>query len=248
MILAIGNSGVYEVEAFAAVARFLSVSGHEVVLFKQDKCLDGEYLAFEVAGNRPSYYLTIDGIRYSGEDFSAVWYMHPHLPESLLKYEPVEYRQFVHKQFFDLRQGLWSVFRNKKWINDPWRAWEAESKIFQLQAAIESGFAVPDTLITSDPEEVTQFYHRHPQGIIVKVLGASPMVGKVIMTNVVKDEYLSKIESVKLAPSIFQSLVKKDYELRITVVGEKMFPIKIYSQEDQKTSIDWRTKPTLNDF
>jgi len=43
-----------------------------------------------------------------------------------------------------------------------------------------------------------------------------------------------------LTPSIFQEYIEKDYELRITVVGERVFSAKVESQHNEKTKIDWR--------
>ncbi|HPJ80396.1 MAG TPA: hypothetical protein PLF70_01685 [Candidatus Portnoybacteria bacterium] len=60
MILSIGNSGTYEVEAFKAVLAELATLGQNAVLFKQDKCLEGEYLDFEVTGNKTTYKIVID--------------------------------------------------------------------------------------------------------------------------------------------------------------------------------------------
>jgi len=74
------------------------------------------------------------------------------------------------------------------------------------------------------------------------------MVNEVIFTNVVTPEYMVKIDSVKMSPSIFQRRILKAYELRITIVGDKIFPIKIYSQGDEQLELDWRRKPKLNDF
>lgn len=51
-----------------------------------------------------------------------------------------------------------------------------------------------------------------------------------------------------MSPSIFQPVIPKAYELRITVVGKKIFAAKIYSQDDVETALDWRRKPKLNDF
>ena len=114
--------------------------------------------------------------------------------------------------------------------------------------ASEIGFKVPDTVITSDPERVVAFYKYHPGGIVVKLLAVSPLVGRVIYTNIVTPEYMDKIQSVKFAPAIFQELLPKSYELRVTVVGDRVFSAKIYSQEDSITALDWRTQPEVNDF
>ncbi|HPJ80394.1 MAG TPA: hypothetical protein PLF70_01675 [Candidatus Portnoybacteria bacterium] len=74
------------------------------------------------------------------------------------------------------------------------------------------------------------------------------MIDQVLLTNQVTEEYLDKIQSVKMSPCIFQKRITKNYELRITVAGNKIFPVKIYSQDDQATNLDWRARPKLNDF
>lgn len=248
MILAIGNSGDYEFSAFNAVLAELKIKGQDAVLFKQDKCLDDEYLVFEAINEKINYLVIINGIDYDIEDFSAIWYMKPHLPLELLQFEPAEYRQFIHNQFRAMRTALWSVFQHKKWIDNPWVIEKAENKIYQLTLAKKAGLSIPDTLITSDPERVKSFYEKHDGNIIVKPLGVSPMINEVLYTNILTPEHLKNIDTIKMSPSIFQVRVPKAYELRITIVGEEIFPAKINSQEDEQTSLDWRRKPKLNDF
>lgn len=248
MILAIGNSGVYEVKAFQAVFAAIEKYGKSAKLFKQDKCLLGEYLNFEITDGSQKFSLVIDGQAFDLSQFSAVWYMKPHLPRELLNYNPVEHRQFIDRQFYVLRQAIWSICRDKKWLNDPWSIQIAENKIYQLDEAVKVGFLVPDTCISSDPEKVREFYDKHDGSIIVKILASSPMLDRVIYTNRVTAEQMREIDSVKMSPSIFQEIVPKAYELRITVVGEKIFAVKVLSQQDEATSLDWRRKPKLNDF
>lgn len=249
MILTVGNSGVYEVEAFAEVKRILEERGQSVVLFKQDKCLESDGIFYEFSEKRGGeLFLIIDGVQYSTDEFSSVWYLHPHIPKSLMNFEPAEYRQFIHRQFEELRRSLWILMRDKNWINDPWAVVSADNKIFQIQMASSVGFKVPNTLITSDPGMVRRFYLENEKNIVTKIFATSPMLNKVVYTNKVSELYMEKIDAVKQSPCIFQRLVEKSYELRITVVGDKIFPAKIYSQDDQSTATDWRKKPKLNDF
>ncbi len=248
MILTIGNSSVYEVDAFHAVFTALKERGHKALLFKQDECLVGETLIFEIRDGCPYYYVLIDGKQYAIEEFSCIWYLHPQLPRQLLKYEPVEYRQFIQRQFYAMREALWSLFRHKKWLDNPWTVQMAENKIYQMQVAARCGFVLPDTVVTSDPERVREFYRRHDGNVITKLLATSPILDKVIYTNLVTPAHIKQIDTVRMSPSIFQTLIPKAYELRITVVGDKLFPVKIFSQEDDETALDWRKKPKLNDF
>lgn len=169
------------------------------------------------------------------------------MPEKIRRFEPIEYRHFIMRQFYAMQEAIWTLLSHKKWIDNPWSVMKAEDKIYQLNTAIDLGFNVPDTLISSNPERVSNFYRKHNKKIIVKMLRCSPMNDKVIYTNVVTDKYMERIDSVRMSPSIFQEIVEKEYELRITVVGDKIFPVKVDSQIDSSTSIDWRRKPKLND-
>jgi glutathione synthase/RimK-type ligase-like ATP-grasp enzyme len=45
---------------------------------------------------------------------------------------------------------------------------------------------------------------------------------------------------VKYSPTFFQEYVPKELEIRITVVGDKVFPIAIHSQKNVLTVDDWR--------
>lgn len=143
MILAIGNSGVAEMKAFQEFFIELNKQGVDAVIFKQDRCLEGEYLSFEVVKNVLNYYVIIDKTRYNVEDFSAIWYMKPHLPFKLIEFQPAEYRQFIDRQFRAMRTGLWSIFQHKKWIDDPWKIQIAEDKLYQMKLALKVGFNIP---------------------------------------------------------------------------------------------------------
>lgn len=248
MILAIGNSGCYETEAYLEVMRAVERRGKKMLLFKQDQCLKGEYLTYRVVGGISSYVVVIDKIEYDVNKFSTIWYMHPMLPKELLNHKQVEFRPFISAQFLEMRKALWYLLRHKKWLNDPCKASEAENKIFQLSVATQVGFEIPDTVITSDPENVRIFYDKHGGDIIVKTLAVSPIPDRVLYTNKVSPNQMATINSLRMSPSIFQENVAKEYELRITVVGDNIFPVKIHSQADERTSLDWRVRPKLNDF
>ncbi len=45
---------------------------------------------------------------------------------------------------------------------------------------------------------------------------------------------------MRVAPCIFQEKIRKRYELRVTCVGRDVFATKIWSQERESTSLDWR--------
>ena len=59
-----------------------------------------------------------------------------------------------------------------------------------------------------------------------------------------EEDVRQKSKNIEQAPCIFQEYLDKDFELRITVVGDQVFPVKINSQKNSKTKFDWRKDQT----
>jgi glutathione synthase/RimK-type ligase-like ATP-grasp enzyme len=53
-------------------------------------------------------------------------------------------------------------------------------------------------------------------------------------------EHLDEIESARLSPTIYQALIPKRYDVRVTIVGEQVFAAAIDSQSDPAAALDWR--------
>jgi hypothetical protein len=88
----------------------------------------------------------------------------------------------------------------------------------QLRAAFEGRFAFPPAC----PEE-----------------SAGPE-RRVVFTQLLTAERLAEIEALAACPAIFQEYVDKDVELRITIVGGRLFAAAIHSQEHPETRVDFR--------
>lgn len=129
------------------------------------------------------------------------------------------------------------------WVGHPYVLRRAEVKALQLAEASKAGLKTPKTLISNDPTQVAAF---------VEELGDTECALKPLMALGVTDKrgyHLpltttlppgQALESVALAPTIFQPYVEKAAELRCVVIGEKIFAAKINSQGNEKTRKDWR--------
>ena len=62
----------------------------------------------------------------------------------------------------------------------------------------------------------------------------------VVYTTLVAKEDLARDASLSACPVIYQRYVEKAFELRVTVVGDEVFAARIYSQESDGGTIDWR--------
>src|SRR3989338_5642997 len=130
-------------------------------------------------------------------------------------------------------------------VNNPFNNYSANNKIEQLQRAREIGLNVPDTLITNEPNNAKEFYEKHKGNIIFKmqklpIIEDKNGVHKTIMTRRVLAEDFTEIERIKNSPCLFQEHIEKEYEIRLTIVGNELFPIAIYSQDSEISRDDFR--------
>ena len=130
-----------------------------------------------------------------------------------------------------------------KWLNHPDAIALAEVKPLQLLVASNLGFNIPRTLITNCSTMAANFVV-HESPVVAKPLKRAAMViaakEHVAFTTRLDDQMIKNIDAVSLAPCIFQQEIKKKYDIRVTVVGEKVFVIAIYSQVFSETAVDWR--------
>ncbi|MEU6412579.1 ATP-dependent carboxylate-amine ligase [Microbispora sp. NPDC046933] len=116
----------------------------------------------------------------------------------------------------------------------------AERKPYQLAVAKRVGFDVPDTLVTNDPDDLLDFYGRHDGQVIYKALYAPQVAGLSRPTQQVSTRDVLHAGGLPYAPVIVQEYVPKRQEIRVTVVGERLFAVAIDSQASNRTRFDWR--------
>jgi glutathione synthase/RimK-type ligase-like ATP-grasp enzyme len=129
------------------------------------------------------------------------------------------------------------------WVSHPYKLRRAEVKALQLQEASKAGLRTPHTLISNDPSRAAAF---------VSALGDAECAIKPLIAIGVTDERGYRLpltttlpaghplDSVALAPNMFQPYIDKAFELRCVVIGEKIFCAKIDSQAREITRTDWR--------
>ncbi|CAN5222457.1 hypothetical protein BH09BAC6_BH09BAC6_09280 [soil metagenome] len=175
--------------------------------------------------------------------FEAVWFRRTKLP-SLSEFSIAE-RIYLSGEIEAFIKNLFCLIE-AKWVSDPFYVYKAENKFLQLREAAKLGFKIPDTLITNSKEELAEFYVAHERKIIVKPIAQTRINysddPQFIFTDAVTDNTMATIAEHDLTPCLFQENVSKLHELRVTVVGSKVFTAAVYSQKDSQTTIDWRRK------
>jgi glutathione synthase/RimK-type ligase-like ATP-grasp enzyme len=87
------------------------------------------------------------------------------------------------------------------------------------------GFAVPETLITTDPGAAAEFWERHDKVVYKSLSGVRSIVAAV------EQKDLERLGDVRWCPTQFQEYVP-GIDYRVHVIGEEAFACRIMSDAD----------------
>jgi len=121
----------------------------------------------------------------------------------------------------------------------------AEHKPRQLALASALGLDVPATLTTNDPAAVRGFWERCGGRVVVKMLSSFAIrdeAGResVVFTSPLSAADLADLDQLALSPMTFQEHLDKRVELRVTVIGGRVFAAAVASQAVPAARTDWR--------
>jgi glutathione synthase/RimK-type ligase-like ATP-grasp enzyme len=127
------------------------------------------------------------------------------------------------------------------WINRRETDALCRNKPYQLHMAKEEGFKIPKGIISNNSNDVQKRISGFKQVVYKPLSYYIVPPDRILYSSIMtKDEVKQKSQNIEQAPCIFQEYIDKDFELRITIVGKKVFPIKIQSQQNHATKFDWR--------
>jgi glutathione synthase/RimK-type ligase-like ATP-grasp enzyme len=226
--------------------RFLRGRGADVVRFEPSRFPGSTALTLSWrADARARQHLTIDGRRIDLGDVRAVWHRRARArrPEEI---RDPRMRSFANRESDAVLMQLWRELA-APFLPAPLPVIRAaQDKLPQLTLAISLGFAIPPTLVTSEPAELLAFHREHDGRIITKLISHASLDDSGLthefqrFTEPVTWTDLGACDSVRLCPVLAQAYVPKRVELRVTVVGERVFPAEIDSQAAQHSRHDWR--------
>lgn len=202
--------------------------------------VDGAQDSFRL-GSHPGDILPLGGLRSVWLRRMGRFTLNPNLSRFDLSFAKRESRYTV--------RGAIDCLSPSRWVNNLHAAEAAESKIRQLQVARECGFAIPSTLVSNDPLAVRDFFEKHDAQIVYKSFRPmcwtdSGFHEHVVETTRLSDEQVRNDDAIRATPGIFQKLVRKEYEVRVTVIGESTFALGLFSQSKKET-VDWRMEQAL---
>lgn len=132
-------------------------------------------------------------------------------------------------------------------LDPPERVRLNDHKPRQQRIAREVGLATPRTLITNDPAAARAFIESCPEGAVTKMLSAFPVYDdkgeeQVVFTTALSPQHIEKLDGLRFSPMVFQEQIRKELELRITVIGSRIFAAAVDSQRTEGAQVDWRER------
>lgn len=178
------------------------------------------------------------------EEVRSIWNRGPstyRFPDSLTDAE----REFCYRE---AKLGLGGVLAalDVLWANHPNRCADAIFKPYQWTIAADCGLTVADTAITNDAEAARRFVGAVPGETVTKALGPSGITehGQTLVayTRRLTADDVADAVGVAATATTLQRFVPKAFEVRVTVIGQEMFPVAIHA-DSEAARTDWRSDP-----
>jgi glutathione synthase/RimK-type ligase-like ATP-grasp enzyme len=211
-------------EHAAGVVGRLRSADHPVALVDTAAYPRDTTLSLHYGGAETHGVLTSDGHPIRVEEVGAVWWRRPQ-PYVLDPELDASASSFAFTECHEAISGMWHSL-DAAWVNPPASDEVAHHKPLQLARAREVGLPVPRTLITNDPDEARAFVDSLGQGrTVYKTFVATEENWR--ETRLVRSDEVALLDAVRLAPVIFQEYVEAEADLRVTVMGDRLWSTQI---------------------
>lgn len=188
--------------------------------------------------------LMINGSAVSLDEVTGVWYRRPKTPSAPPILESPQAKTYAEEEAYYYLKCLWMYLMNKTWVSHPWAISWANVKLHQLSRAKMVGLVTPRSIATNVPAKARKFIEELSGKVVVKPFKHNVLTyddeTAVVFTSRVTHEDYSKLDSVRNAITFLQEEIEKDSDVRVTIIGQKVFAAEISSEGDTETKLDWR--------
>lgn len=191
-----------------------------------------------------------DGNQYNiGSEVKSVLLRRPGKPFEWQEEVDEEVASFCVNQWSAFLRGL-SALSNVRWINDPTADSKASNKILQLKVASDLGFNIPSTCISSNPVACREFVDEDCSGTAIAKALDTPLIERPDGDYFIYSNFVGSLNDVadteiSACPTIYQKFIEEKTDVRVTVVGTKLFAVRIVRKSGQALEGDWRTESNL---
>jgi hypothetical protein len=160
----------------------------------------------------------------------------------------IDYAEYISQQEFSLFTDCLSILDSSVHFVNPLATASKSGKAVQGKVANDLGFITPETYIGSNSKIAKDFcdtIFRAGRDVCTKPVNNTKVTingeQKTRFTEKLNPEDMRDIDSLIHCPIIFQGYVEKQYEIRATVIGSRIYAAKIDSQlAGGQTAVDWR--------
>jgi glutathione synthase/RimK-type ligase-like ATP-grasp enzyme len=135
-------------------------------------------------------------------------------------------RAWQHAMIIENRLLSWTEVTKCLVVNRPCAMSSNNSKPYQAEIIRASGFATPETLITTDADAVTEFWRAHREVVYKSISGIRSIVRRLD-----HEVHHARLPNVANCPTQFQRYIHGN-DWRVHVVGEQVFACEIISKAD----------------
>ena len=189
--------------------------------------------------------LADSGRRLASDQIKSVWFRRPQ--DFILPSEADQGVQaFIVKQATAFLRGLYFCCHDEAlWVNPLPALHRSRFKLQQLQLARRVGLRVPRTLVTNEARAAEEFCAALPK-VCTKSLDEPnfrldghlyPMLTRVLEG---RGEIIAHRASIERCPVLLQEYIEKRFDLRVIVLGKRLFAFAIYSQAHPLARTDTR--------
>lgn len=232
------------------VIKYLNERNYPVFRLNTESLLTDYEFDWWCNENKSDFYIKNihNGLELYGHNISSIWEQRPILPTELI----FENQEAINKHNLEEASGFLSFLlyylSGKFSIGHHLYDRSASSKMLQLKIAKELGIQVPHTCFSNRKTTIVSFAKDFEYVILKSIendnVGLGGEYEYVFYAQKVKSSLLQEQseEAFFQTVSYIQNYIEKSFELRITVVCDKVFAGKIDSQimDEDKGKIDWR--------
>lgn len=199
------------------------------------KNVDADYENFNLKINN-------DAVTTSLKDF-VVWNRRGYLPLIPIELKKTVWIDYLKKEQLSVLFSIES-FNKENYIGSYNQEFN-NNKLLILESAVDSGLKIPNTIVTNNKKDLLGFIEEGKR-YITKSLYKSPYVETynfVYYGNGTIEIDGSNL-SENFAPSLVQEYIEKEIEIRVFFIEDFFYSMAIFSQNNEKTMIDFRNYDT----
>ena len=189
-----------------------------------------------------------NGLTLESSNLTAVWDRRPEYPDELPVVNTKEVNKFNKEEAMGFFRFLRGYLSRVPSIGSIANDGMASSKMLQLSIAQSVGFNSPATCLSNRKADIVDFASKY-EYVALKLIGAESIIHEdgsqhAFFTQKATCKSLMEVpdEAFIQTANFVQEYIPKSYELRVTVVCDKVFSCRIDSQQlgEEDGAVDWR--------